>query len=101
MWSSGGLGSRDAEIRPRKTTSGHAYHQDDGPLRQDADHETKDIEEILELEDWCDEATANLLADTEDNAEILANFKEARRALDQARTARGSYPVRPPGQSQL
>ena len=49
------------------------------------------------MEDWCDEATAELLAD---NAEILANFKEAHRALDQARTAQGFYPVRPPGQSQ-
>lgn len=27
------------------------------------------------MEDWCDEATAELLADTEDNAEILANSK--------------------------
>ena len=53
-----------------------------------------------DMEDWCDEATAELLADTEDNAEILANFKEAHRALDQARTAQGFYPVRPPGQSQ-
>ena len=28
-----------------------------------------------DMEDWCDEATAELLADTEDNAEILANSK--------------------------
>ena len=100
MWSSGGLGNTDAEIRPRKTTSGHAYHQDEGYAQQDADPEPEETEEILELQEWCDEAAAELLADTEDNAEILANFKEARRALDQARTARGFYPVRPPGQSQ-
>ena len=101
MWSSGGLGSRDAELRPKKTQSGHAYHQDEGQHQQELAQETEEMDEIYELEEWCDDATADLLANTEDNAEILANFKEARRALDQARTARGFYPVRPPGQSQF
>ena len=101
MWSSGGPGSRDAELLPRKTTTGQAYHQDEVVEKPEADMEGDDAEEIFELEEWCEDATAELLADTEDSAEILANFKEARRALDQARTARGFYPVKPPGQGQF
>ena len=64
----------------------------------EVEHEPDGSEEIFELEEWCEDATAELLADTEDSAEVLADFKEARRALDQAKTARGFYPVKPPGQ---
>ena len=102
MWSSGGLGSRDAELRPKKTlAAGQAYHQDEVIDKPEADMDGEETEEIFELEEWCEDATAELLADTEDSAEVLANFKEARRALDQARTARGFYPVKPPGQGQF
>ena len=55
-------------------------------------------EEQAMIEDataWYQEAVDALLEEPEDSA-ILATFKEARKALDAARTARGFYPVRNP-----
>ena len=48
-----------------------------------------------ELAVWYDESLSAFIDDPEDD-EVLANFRDARRALGQARTSRGFYPVKDP-----
>ena len=80
----------------------HDYREDPEIYnQQEADHddgglvESDDLEEVMT---WYQEARHAALEEPED-AEILANFKQARRALDRARTARGFYPVANPNQA--
>ena len=99
MWSSGGLASRDQEVKVKKNQPGHTYAVDDEePVEEQQEpngiYEVDD--ELEEIQEWHDEAIL-ALAEEPTDGEVLANFREARKALDQARTARGFYPVRQPG----
>lgn len=51
--------------------------------------------EIDELNQWCQDSLTAFFEEPDD-ADILASFRDARRALDQAKVARGFYPVRNP-----
>ena len=105
MWSGGGLAAKDQEMRRRQKDGGQALlvdepsRPDEGEVYQNVDedvmesHAATNDEELEELATWYQEAYVALV-DEPDDTEILANFKDARRALDQARTARGFYPVR-------
>ena len=93
MWSSGGLGVRDAEIKGKRKGLAFAAQEDDDGDQEDREYEAED--EIYEAEEWFEEAAMALAEDGENEA-ILANFRDARKALDQARTARGFFPVRHP-----
>lgn len=60
--------------------------------------ETPIHEESTELEEttiWYQEALSALMEEPEDGT-VLANYQEARRALDHARVSRGFYPTRNP-----
>ena len=48
------------------------------------------LKEADDTETWCQDAL-NAFLDDPDDPHILANFEEARRALDAARTSRGFY----------
>ena len=103
MWSGGGLAAKDQESKMKKKNVAslalHAdepYH-DDGEVFQCAEEEE---EEMLTLElsgaaTMYQEALACFLNDPEDK-DVLATFEEARKALDQAKTARGFYPTSNP-----
>lgn len=105
MWSGGGLCARDLERKKKK--EGHAYvnvdHDENQEQERDGidggdDEELPDEESVLAVADataWYQETLQSLLEEPED-ATCLANFKDARRALDAARTARGFYPVKNP-----
>ena len=106
MWSGGGLAAKDAEMKRKRRDGGQALHVVDdglmetGTIEDEApsgDHEQEEPDqELTEAAEWYQEALAALVEEPEDG-EILVNFKEARRALGQAKTSRGFYPVRPPG----
>ena len=106
MWSGGGLAAKDAEMKRKRRDGGQALHvADDGLMDTGAmEDEAPSVDQISEEPDqelteaaeWYQEALAALVEEPEDG-EILVNFKEARRALGQAKTSRGFYPVRPPG----
>ena len=90
MWSSGGLASRDQEVKVKKNQPGHTYAVDDEePVEEQQEpngiYEVDD--ELEEIQEWHDEAIL-ALAEEPTDGEVLANFREARKALDQARTAR-------------
>ena len=105
MWSGGGLCTKDLERKKRKdgqtyvaqqTSEPSIYHETEETYEKDSVNE--ELEEQAILEDataWYQEALDALLEEPEDST-ILATFKEARKALDAARTARGFYPVRNP-----
>ena len=102
MWSGGSLALRDAEHRRRRKENG-SYLTEETPETEiyqtgekdwTVDEESQDAVEGDALT-WYQEAKAALIEEPDDEL-VLANFKEARRALDQARTARGYYPVRNP-----
>lgn len=102
MWSGGGLGAKDMELKQRrKNNSSPAMHiEEDVPddevyLGADDDEEDMEMMELTEAATWYQEAMNNFLQDPEDKT-ILATFKEARKALDQAKTARGFYPTTNP-----
>ena len=105
MWSGGGLAAKDAEMKRKRRDGGQALHvADDGLMdvgggeeeTPSFDPETEEPDQDLtEAAEWYQEALAALVEEPEDG-EILVNFKEARRALGQAKTSRGFYPVRPP-----
>lgn len=104
MWSGGGLAEKDKEMKRRK--GGQALLVDDPQTGEDGEcyqqqeerkeEEAAEDDELEEATAWYQEAYVALVDDPEDH-EVLANFREARRALDQARVSRGFYPVRPPG----
>lgn len=107
MWSGGGLCAKDLE-RKRKKEGLHFVQERDheGEVHaasvdecdpQDETAESFSTSELEEATAWYQETLEALLEEPEDGT-ILANFKEARKALDQARTARGFYPVRNPNQ---
>lgn len=100
MWSGGGLAAKDAEVKQRKRSTSQAMLVEDPETEeifQCLDGEEDDLLtlELSEAATWYQEALSNFTANPEDS-EILATFKEARRALDQAKTARGFYPTRNP-----
>lgn len=99
MWSSGGLGSRDQESKSKKTTTGSTYIVGDEPNDGEEEEELPPPvdEEMDEIQAWHDEALVALAEDTSLDGDVLANFREARRALDHAKNARGFYPLRQPG----
>lgn len=99
MWSSGGLGSRDQESKGKKTNPSSTYVVGEEAVEEEESEEgTLPVDEELEdIQAWHDEALVALAEDTVMDGNVLANFREARRALDHARNARGFYPLRQPG----
>ena len=95
MWSGGSLAQRDAELRRRRKESTGNY-MCDGDIEEEV-YQADEVEWDGEPEDD-NQDDGNESAWYEDEV-ILANFRDARRALDQARTARGYYPVRNPNVS--
>ena len=103
MWSGGGLGQKDNERKKRKDpVATHTLHVADGSsemsekvLEEDEEAGEEVLTEADDTETWCQDAL-NAFLDDPDDPDILANFKEARRALDAARTSRGFYPVKNP-----
>ncbi len=108
MWSGGGLCTRDQERKKRRDgqtylaggekageeESEHTvFHADDGFEATDPPED--DLQELEEATAWFQDSLEAVLEEPTDGT-VLANFKEARRALDQARTARGFYPIRNP-----
>ena len=97
MWSGSSLALRDAEARRRKKEAASYLCEDEatGDIYQNEagwdmnDDEAQDDDEDETMTCYQDAKSA-LLED------LLPNFRDARRALDQARTARGFYPVRNP-----
>ena len=84
MWSGGGLAAKDSETKKKKKESnGHAMVMEDEDM----------VEEEVFLANEDDERA--FIDDPEDD-EVLANFRDARQALGQARTSRGFYPVKDP-----
>ena len=74
----------------KKNQPGHTYAVDDEePVEEQQEpngiYEVDD--ELEEIQEWHDEAIL-ALAEEPTDGEVLANFREARKALDQARTAR-------------
>lgn len=53
-------------------------------------------EELDDLHNWHESSAEFTYDPSGDGAEILANFHEARKPLDQARTSRGFFPARQP-----
>lgn len=104
MWSGGGLSIRDTERKRRKeghaflqeesdpTNESQVFHQDVGQIDEEDEEEFHEIEEATI---WFQEALDAILEEPTDGT-VLANFKEARRALDQARTSRGFFPIKNP-----
>ena len=105
MWSGGGLAAKDQERKKRKETSGQAMHVESpvldkvsyGVEEEEVVHVNPegDGDEESELATWFQESLEAFIDEPED-AEVLANFRDARRALSEAKTARGFYPVRNP-----
>ena len=105
MWSGGGLASRDQERKRRKEGQGYIADETQGREETDTRAYTVDDGELCDLEDATvdlEEATVHyqdtleaMLEEPED-PQILASFREARQALNQARNARGFFPVRNP-----
>ena len=102
MWSGGGLAAKDAEVKRRKHAGGHAMH-----VEEIADGETEIYMQMPDasdgqLDDDVESATdayqeaLTAFLDDPDSNDVLASFREARKALGQAKTARGFYPVRNP-----
>lgn len=106
MWSGGGLAAKDAEVRRKKRDGGQALHVGDPEPsvdyemepeeESDEDGDTTTGNDLAEAAEWYQDALAAFVDDPQDN-DVLVNFREARNALSQARTARGFYPVKPPG----
>ena len=96
MWSGGGLASRDAELKAKKQSGGQTFNVDEVYNLDEPNESSDDGHEEQEILSWLDEAVAAVAADPTDG-EVLANFRDARKALDQARTSRGFYPVKMPG----
>lgn len=102
MSSGGGLSAKDLELKQRrKNNNSSTMHIDDDAAEEEvylgADDEEEEIQvlEMSEAAAWDQEALNNFLQDPEDKT-VLATFKEARKALDQAKTARGFYPTNNP-----
>lgn len=104
MWSGGGLCARDrGRKKGRDGQNFLAEDPDDvtaesslGPDEPSFGTEEDGLSEVEEATAWFQDALEAVLEEPTDSS-ILANFKDARKALDQARTARGFYPVRHPG----
>ena len=96
MWSGGGLASRDAELKAKKQTGGQTFTVEEVENFEEPNEPSDDNHEEHEILDWLEDAVAAVVADPSDG-EVLANFRDARKALDQARTSRGFYPVKMPG----
>ena len=104
MWSGGGLAAKDQERKKRKETSGQTMLADVNETEEiyfeNQEMEEDKTDESAELEDvktWYQESLAALVEEPDD-MEVYVNFKDARKALDAARTSRGFYPVTGPGQ---
>lgn len=101
MWSGNGLSMKDQERKKRKDGQGFHVDNDDAETawpeddKPDENETQEDDEPLMEATAWYQESLDALLEEPED-ALVLASFREARRALDAARTARGFFPVRNP-----
>ena len=100
MWSGGGLSLRDAERKKTRGSGTFVAEEVDSEGHQvfgaedEEDGEDEDLQ-FAETTAWYQESLEALLEEPED-VQILANFKEARRAVEQARNSRGFYPVKNP-----
>lgn len=97
MWSGDGLAQKDNEKKRQgvsKTYHASEMEEESEILQADSleDSDAVDLEEAVE---WYQDAQQQMLSEP-DCGEVLANFREARKALDRARTARGYYPTRKP-----
>jgi hypothetical protein len=101
LWSGGGLADKDEE-RKRRSTGGDskrvllAEDEESGTEQEEdgAPIDYNDMEEqFQEVKTWYNEA-AQAFQDTPEDPLVAVNFRDARKALDQARTARGFYPVK-------
>ena len=103
MWSGNGLSAKDQELKRRK---GSALVVEDGHEHGGGEvyqHEVQDEhaatpdhdEEFDDITAWYQDAFAQFMEEPNE-PEILANFKGAQKALDQAKVARGFFPVRNP-----
>ena len=103
MWSGNGLSAKDQELKRRK---GSALVVEDGHEHGEGEvyqHEVQDEhaatpdddEEFDDITAWHQDAFTQFMEEPNE-PEILAKFKDARKALDQAKVARGFYPVRNP-----
>lgn len=73
----------------KKNQPGHTYAVDDEETVEEQQEPNGIYEvddELEEIQEWHDEAIL-ALAEEPTDGEVLANFREARKALDQARTA--------------
>lgn len=98
MWSGGGLVQRDQENKKKNVNVSRTYVLDDEDNYPEDDEPLPEPDDLEDAATWYQDAQQQLTEEP-DNGEILANFKEARRALDRARTARGFYPTRQPGRN--
>lgn len=98
MWSGGGLSLRDAERKKTRGSGTFVAEEVDSEGHQvfgaedEEDGEDEDLQ-FAETTARYQESLEALLEEPED-VQILANFKEARRAVEQARNSRGFYPGR-------
>lgn len=103
MWSGGGLAAKDQDLKKRRRETGHALVLEDDVSYEEAsifhereeEEESYDTAEMEELSSWYQESLTAFLEEPND-PEVLASFRDARRALDQAKVARGFYPVSNP-----
>ena len=103
MWSGGGLAAKDQDMKKRRRETGHAlvleddksYDEASNPYEHEDDDDYYDAAEMEELNHWYQESLTAFLEEPND-PEVLASFRDARRALDQAKVARGFYPVSNP-----
>ena len=94
MWSGDGLTQKDNEKKRQGASKAYLSNdmEDESEILQ-AEALDEDAEELEEAIEWYQEAQQQMLAEP-DCGEVLANFKEARKALDRARTSRGYYPMK-------
>jgi hypothetical protein len=79
-----------------ETSESSIYHETEETYEKESLAEEPEEQAMIEdATAWYQEAVDALLEEPENSA-ILATFKEARKALDAARTSRGFYPVRNP-----
>ena len=82
MWSGGGLACRNAEIKAKKQSGGQTFTVEEVYNHDEPNESSDDAQgEEQEILSWLDEAVAAVAADPT-GGEALANFRDARKALD-------------------